>query len=160
MTVEGVKARASQRFIFDAFGRLQARPSTSPNHIDDIWEPTLGLVMAEDAEEANIQPDPGFFAASRSGPIDVDDNDSYVFVDPLSPTLSDLSASSRRKLLSSYRSASADFTVNIWSWALGALLALCLSALPFVIFALFGRSLFRISILIRTLNPSTGSPYC
>lgn len=125
-----------------AFSRLtQTARTTRADPAQKVKKLVSDLKMTRTAED-NVQADPGFFATQAIQPSEVpDDNESYVFVDPLSPSLSDISMSSQMLIRRSYEAASANFAVSFWSWALGTILVACLSTLPFVVCALFGASM-------------------
>ena len=87
----------------------------------------------------DLQAGPGFFTLRSVRPSEVDDGDSYVFVDPDSPSLTvgDASAHTVDKTRPKSRQK---LVTAVWTWGLLLIFVVCLTVLPFVSVALFGTN--------------------
>jgi hypothetical protein len=104
----------------------------------------------------DLQAGPGFFTLRSVRPSEVDDGDSYVFVDPDSPSLT-VGDTSARTIDKARRKSGQKLVTAVWTWGLLLVFVVCLTVLPFVSVALFGTNFSpqpgRCPIVIRLTTP-------
>jgi hypothetical protein len=87
----------------------------------------------------DLQAGPGFFTLRSVRLSELDDNDSYVFIDPESPSLTVGDATTRTVGKRQQKSRQTLITAA-WTWSLLSILTICMTVLPFVSIALFGTN--------------------
>ena len=87
----------------------------------------------------DLQAGPGFFTLRSIRPSELDDGDSYAFIDPESPSLT-VGVSSTPTADKTQQKSRQTLVTVVWIWCLLFVLTICMAILPFVSMALFGMN--------------------